>query len=146
MSVLMNFHVFFNILLLRDCGRIQDSQDTPNQVDSFAFIKTHDRVFGVQGMQPVIIVVLDISFIANNKGTCFAFGQIRRIRDLNGSRVGVIHDPAVLAAVRSSEKLTKHASGATEYLSLGRCINALDNGWCAAVAMDSLMLSYYRDA
>ena len=72
--------------------------------------------------------------------------EIRRVRDLNGSRVGVIHDPAVLAAVRSSEKLTKHASGATEYLSLGRCINALDNGWCAAVAMDSLMLSYYRDA
>ena len=71
--------------------------------------------------------------------------EIRRVRDLDGSRVGVIHDPAVLSAVRSSEKLTKHASGATEYLSIGRCINALDNGWCAAVAMDSLMLSYYRE-
>ena len=70
--------------------------------------------------------------------------EIRRVRDLDGSRVGVIHDPAVLAAVRASERLTKHASGATEYLSVGRCINALDNGWCAAVAMDSLMLSYYR--
>ena len=71
--------------------------------------------------------------------------EIRRVKDLDGNRVGVIHDPAVLAAVRSNEKLTKHASGATEYLSLGRCINALDNGWCAAVAMDSLMLSYYRE-
>ena len=71
--------------------------------------------------------------------------EVRRVRDLDGNRVGMIHDPAVLAAVRSSEKLTKHASGATEYLSLERCINALDNGWCAAVAMDSLMLSYYRD-
>ena len=71
--------------------------------------------------------------------------EIRRVRDLNGSRVGVIHDPAVLSAVRSSERLTKHASGATEYLSLDRCINALDNGWCAAVAMDALMLSFYRD-
>ena len=71
--------------------------------------------------------------------------EIRRVRDLDGSRVGVIHDPAVLSAVRSSEKLTKHASGATEYLSISRCINALDNGWCAAVAMDSLMLSYYRE-
>ena len=70
--------------------------------------------------------------------------EIRRVKDLDGCRVGVIHDPAVLTAVRSSEKLTKHASGATEYLSIGRCINALDNGWCAAVAMDSLMLSYYR--
>ncbi len=72
--------------------------------------------------------------------------EVRRVRDLNGCRVGVIHDPAVLAAVRSSEKLTKHASGATEYLSIARCINALDNGWCAAVVMDSLMLSYYRDS
>ena len=72
--------------------------------------------------------------------------EIRRVRDLDGCRVGVIHDPAVLSAVRSSEKLTKHASGATEYLSIARCISALDNGWCAAVAMDSLMLSYYRDA
>ena len=70
--------------------------------------------------------------------------EVRRVKDLDGSRVGVIHDPAVLAAVRSSERLTKHASGATEYLSLDRCISALDNGWCAAVAMDSLMLSYYR--
>ena len=70
--------------------------------------------------------------------------EVRRVKDLDGSRVGVIHDPAVLAAVRSSEKLTKHASGATEYLSLERCMSALDNGWCAAVAMDSLMLSYYR--
>ena len=72
--------------------------------------------------------------------------EIRRVKDLDGSRIGVIHDPAVLAAVRSSEKLTKHASGATEYLSLERCISALDNGWCAAVALDSLMLSFYRDA
>ena len=53
--------------------------------------------------------------------------------------------PAVLAAVRSSEKLTKFASGATEYLSIERCVNALDMGWCAAIVMDSLMLSYYRD-
>ena len=74
-----------------------------------------------------------------------AESEIRRMKDLDGCRVGVIHDPAVLSAVRSSEKLTKHASGATEYLSLERCINALDNGWCAAVAMDSLMLMYYKE-
>ena len=72
--------------------------------------------------------------------------EISGLRDLNGSRVGVIHDPAVLNAVRSSERLTKHASGATEYLSIARCINALDNGWCAAIVMDSLMLAYYREA
>ena len=71
--------------------------------------------------------------------------EIKRVRDLKDCRIGIIGDPAVISAVRSSEKLTKYASGATEYLSLERCINALDNGWCAAIAMDSLMLSFYRD-
>ena len=71
--------------------------------------------------------------------------EIKRLRDLKGSRVGVINDPAVLNAVRSSEHLTKYAAGATQYLSIDRCINALDNGWCAAIAIDSLMLSYYRE-
>ena len=71
--------------------------------------------------------------------------EIRRVRDLDGCRIGIVHDPSVLTAVRSSEKLTKHAAGATEYLSIGRCITALDNGWCAAVAMDILMLSYYKE-
>ncbi len=71
--------------------------------------------------------------------------EIQRLRDLNDSRVGVINDPAVLKAVRSSEHLTKFASGATQYLTIDRCVNALDNGWCAAIAMDSLMLSFYRE-
>ncbi len=34
-------------------------------------------------------------------------------------------------------------------LALAACgggINALDNGWCAAIVMDSLMLAYYREA
>ena len=71
--------------------------------------------------------------------------EIKRLRDLKGCRVGVVNDPAVLSAVRSSEHLTKYAAGATKYLSVDRCINALDNGWCAALAMDSLMLSFYRE-
>ena len=74
-----------------------------------------------------------------------AESEVKRLRDLKDCRVGVVNDPAVLNAVRSSEKLTKYASGATEYLSLERCINALDRGWCAAIVMDSLMLSFYRD-
>ena len=74
-----------------------------------------------------------------------AESEIKRLRDLKDSRVGVVSDPAVLSAVRSSEKLTKYASGATEYLSIDRCINALDNGWCAALVMDSLMLSFHRE-
>ena len=71
--------------------------------------------------------------------------EIKRLRDLKDARVGVVNDPAVLNAVRASERLTKYAEGATQYLSIDRCINALDNGWCAAIAMDSLMLSFYRE-
>ena len=74
-----------------------------------------------------------------------AESEVKRLRDLKDCRVGVISDGVVLNAVRSSEKLTKYASGATEYLSIERCINALDNGWCAAIVMDSLMLSFYRE-
>ena len=39
----------------------------------------------------------------------------------------------------------KYASGATVYLSPERCISALDNGWCAAVAIDELRLDYRAD-
>ena len=70
--------------------------------------------------------------------------EIKRVRDLAGTRVGTISDPSVLKALRSDEKLTKYASGATEYLSLKRCIEALDKGWCSAVVLDALMLSYYQ--
>lgn len=70
--------------------------------------------------------------------------EIKSIRQLKGCRVGTIGDPVVLKAVRSSEKLTKYASGATEYLSLSRCFDALDKGWCSAVVADELMLAFYR--
>lgn len=72
--------------------------------------------------------------------------ELSRVKDLSGTRIGTINDPAVLKAVRSSEKVTKYATGATEYLSLQRCISAMDSGWCSAVALDSLMLSYYTDS
>ena len=71
---------------------------------------------------------------------------IKRVKDLQDQRVGTVSDPAVLAALRGNENLTKRASGATEYLSLSRCIEALDKGWCAAVALDELALSFYQAA
>lgn len=87
-------------------------------------------------------------------GSCFlesdillavrAESDVRRVKDLAGARVGTVSDPSVLKALRSSEKLTKYASGATEYLSLPRCIEALDKGWCGAVVLDALMLAYYQ--
>ena len=73
-----------------------------------------------------------------------ADSEIRRVRDLAGCRVGTISDPVILKAVRSDEKLTKYAAGATEYLSLSRCLDALEKGWCSAVVLDTLMLAFYR--
>lgn len=69
--------------------------------------------------------------------------EVRRIKDIKGQRIGTVNDPAVVSAVKVNEKITKFASGATVYLSPERCVAALDCGWCAAVAMDSLMLSYF---
>lgn len=70
--------------------------------------------------------------------------SIRKLKDLSGQRVGTVSDPSVISALRADEKLTKYASGATEYLSMTRCIEALDKGWCGAVALDSLMIAYYQ--
>ena len=68
--------------------------------------------------------------------------DIRRIRDIKDQRIGAVDDPVVTRLVKNHDKLTKYASGATVYLSPRRCVNALDNGWCAAVAMDVLMLEH----
>lgn len=68
--------------------------------------------------------------------------EVRRMKDLQGRRVGIINDPAVSTVIKADEKLTKYADGATQYLSAARCVSALDSGWCAAVAMDSIMLSF----
>lgn len=68
--------------------------------------------------------------------------EVRRLRDLKDRRVGTIDDPAVTAMIRGDEKITKYASGATMYLSPQRCIAALDNGWCAAVAVDRILLDH----
>ena len=70
--------------------------------------------------------------------------EVRKPKDLEGCRIGTINDPVVLKAIRGDEKITKYATGATEYLSLPRCIEALDLGWCSAVVLDSLMLTYYQ--
>lgn len=99
----------------------------------------------------------DSSLVSASKfsaGSCFMESDIllavrtesnvKRIKDLDGMRIGTVCDPTVIKALRSDEKLTKYATGATEYLSLTRCVEALDKGWCGAVAMDSLMLLYYQ--
>lgn len=68
--------------------------------------------------------------------------EVKRIRDLKGQRIGITEDSVVEKALKSDEKITKYASGATVYLSADRCFDALENGWCAAVAMDQLRLLF----
>ena len=69
---------------------------------------------------------------------------VKRLRDLREQRVGTVNDPALTALVRRDEKLTHYASGATVYLSAARCVEALDKGWCAAVAMDRIILEHMQ--
>ena len=68
--------------------------------------------------------------------------EITRVKDIRGERIGTVDDPSVTKAVQGSENISKYASGATVYLSSRRCVSAMDNGWCAAVAMDIIMLEY----
>ena len=68
---------------------------------------------------------------------------LRRLKDLKGRHVGTVEDPLVQSALKASEKLTKYAVGAYVYTSALRCVNAMDGGYCGAVVMDSLLLSYY---
>ena len=68
--------------------------------------------------------------------------EVSKLSDLKEQRIGIVDDPSVQKAVKASEKVTKYASGATVCISSDRCISALDNGWCAAVAMDRLQLVF----
>jgi len=73
-----------------------------------------------------------------------AGSDVKRFKDLTGCRVGTVQDPVVLQAIQANEKLTKYAAGATQYLSVARCIEAMDKGWCAAVVMDSMTLAFFH--
>ncbi len=67
---------------------------------------------------------------------------IHRLRDVKQQRIGTISDPVITAILSENDKVTRYASGATVYLSPLRCVRALDNGWCAAIAVDRLMLDH----
>ena len=68
--------------------------------------------------------------------------KVHRMRDVKGQRIGTISDPVIAAILAGNDKVTRYASGATVYLSPTRCVRALDNGWCAAIAVDRLMLQH----
>lgn len=65
---------------------------------------------------------------------------VRSLSDLQGLRIGTIEDPLLSRAIQDNSQITRYASGATVYLTPGRCMEALDKSWCAAVAMDRIML------
>ena len=67
-----------------------------------------------------------------------------RIKDLRGMSIGTIDDPVVIRYIRADEDLARYAGGATVYVSLQRCMTSLENDWCAAVAMDRIMLEYLK--
>jgi len=72
--------------------------------------------------------------------------DVHRIKDLEGEKIGAVKDAAVIAALEANEKVVKYVESVTAYLSPTRCMNALDKGWCAAVAMDRIMIKAYISA
>ena len=65
---------------------------------------------------------------------------ITRWKDLEGERIGIVDDPTVTARLKASDQAARYAAGAVIYASPARCFFALENGWCAALAMDRIML------
>lgn len=70
-------------------------------------------------------------------------GDVKHIRDLKDLKIGAVKGTSAVSAAASSEKAAKYAQSITAYLSPLRCINALREGWCAAIAMDEIMLEAY---
>lgn len=69
--------------------------------------------------------------------------EVKKLRNLDGMKVGTVLDDSFIRAAQSNEKLAKYADSATTYFSVTRCFNALDKGWCAAVALDEIALNAY---
>ncbi len=69
--------------------------------------------------------------------------ELKKLKSLEGLKVGTVLDDSFIDAVKADEKLAKYAQSATTYLSVARCFTALDNGWCAAVALDEIAIKAY---
>lgn len=70
-------------------------------------------------------------------------GEVRSMKHLKGQKIGAVKDDSILTAVENSDDAMKYAESVTPYLSPLRCRTALENGWCAAMAMDEVMLGQY---
>lgn len=69
--------------------------------------------------------------------------DVHRIKDLKGEKIGTVKDAAIISALQANDKVVKYVESVTAYLSPTRCMNALNNRWCAAVAMDRIMIKAY---
>lgn len=69
--------------------------------------------------------------------------DIRSLRGLKGGRIGAVKDPSIVALTEKDAKVVKYAVPVTAYLTPARCLSAMANGWCSAVAMDDIMLAEY---
>lgn len=69
--------------------------------------------------------------------------EVKSVNKIKGQRVGIPSDPAIEDIVAAHDKLSKRSDGTTVYLTAPRCLEALENGWCAAIAMDERMLEAY---
>jgi ABC-type amino acid transport substrate-binding protein len=69
--------------------------------------------------------------------------DVKRVKDLKGLKIGAVKGTSAIPVLAANDKVVKYADSITAYLSPVRCINALKNGWCAAIAMDSIMLRSY---
>ncbi len=69
--------------------------------------------------------------------------SVSAIRKIADRRVGTINDPALEAILAADDDVARHSSGITVYLTPPRCLSALENGWCVAIAMDELTLQSY---
>lgn len=72
-----------------------------------------------------------------------ADGDVGHLRDIKGLKIGAVKGTSAVTAAATNDKAAKYAESVTAYLSPLRCINALREGWCAAIAMDENMLEAY---
>ena len=75
----------------------------------------------------------------------FSDSDCRSMRDLREEKIGSVRDKAVLNALKNDKNVIRYADtiSITSYLTPERCITALDDGSCAAVSMDRLVLDAF---
>lgn len=69
----------------------------------------------------------------------------RSMRDLRDLKIGSVRDNATLTALKNDKNVNRYVRRVVSFVTPERCLYALDNGSCAAVSMDILVLdaSFY---